>query len=34
MKNKIGEILDETAPEFPKEVQLILPKLPKLQKIN
>jgi len=34
MKNKIGEILDETVPEFPKEVQLVLPKLPKLQKIN
>jgi len=39
MKNKIGEILDETVPEFPKEVQLTLPKLkkielPKLKKVE
>jgi hypothetical protein len=34
MKNKIGEILDETVPEFPKEVQLVLPKLPKLPKLQ
>lgn len=39
MKNKIGEILDETLPEFPKEVQLTLPKLkkielPKLKKVE
>ena len=39
MKNKIGEILDETLPEFPKEVKLTLPKLkkielPKLKKVE
>jgi glycosyltransferase involved in cell wall biosynthesis len=39
MKNKIGEILDETVPEFPKEVKLTLPKLkkielPKLKKVE
>ena len=31
MKNKIGEILDETIPEFPKEVKLTLPKLKKIE---
>ena len=34
MKNKINSILNEHVPEFPKEAQLVLPKLPKLQKIN
>lgn len=34
MKTKIESILDENIPEFPKEVQLTLPKLPKLKKIN
>jgi hypothetical protein len=39
MKNKIGEILEKTVPEFPKEVKLTLPKLkkielPKLKKVE
>jgi hypothetical protein len=34
MKTKIGSILDESLPEFPVEVPLTLPKLPKLKKLN
>ena len=30
MTNKFGEILDKYVPEFPKEVQLQLPKLKKV----
>ena len=39
MKEKIDSILNKSLPEFPKEVQIKLPQLkkielPKLQKIN
>ncbi len=34
MKEKIDEIFTENIPEFPKEVQLQLPKLKKLEKTN
>ena len=36
MKEKIGELLDKNVPEFPKQVQLQLPKLqlPKLKKLE
>jgi glycosyltransferase involved in cell wall biosynthesis len=34
MKNKISSILNESLPEFPEEVKLTLPKLPKLKKLN
>lgn len=36
MKNLLGEILDKSLPDFPKQIALTLPKLnlPKLEKIN
>ena len=36
MKNKLDEILDKNLPEFPKKIELTLPKLdlPKLEKIG
>jgi hypothetical protein len=34
MTEKLGEIIDSNIPEFPKEIQLNLPNLPKLKKVE